>query len=514
MVELSKQSMCVGEQSIAAFSQAYCETDIIVPDVKPDIVKILQADANINIGNKSCGSNRITVEGKADINVLYLGEDNCVYSINTTEQFSHLVDAKGVTDGMVPEIEVDVENIDCTVINSRKLSVKVLMGVDANAISQVEAELCTEIVDDAPFEILYDTVRPFVPVVRTADKFTIKEKIDIPSGKPSISNILHIGTKITDKECSVVANKVVIKGTLCVNTLYIGELSDNNIQYMEHEIPFVEVIEAEGAMEDMPVEVKLNIENTYYDILEDSDGDLRQMEIECVVLATIKINTEMQVDIIQDAYCIPCTYLAEKETTTVSRLVSDTKTTIGMRDVASMSPDFPEIMQVYNVVAKPNIATTEVQDGKVLLEGVIDAQILYLSNNPDSPVNCYKHQYKFSQTIDVDGAQADMICDIVVDIDHVSFNISMGREVELRFSMNVGIKIIASDAITYLCSLEKSEEEEEVKRGCCIRIYFVKDCDTLWDIAKRYKTTTGKIMEINEITGDSELFPGKQLLIG
>ena len=39
MIELNKENICMGERSVAVFSQAHCETDIIVPDVNPDIAK-------------------------------------------------------------------------------------------------------------------------------------------------------------------------------------------------------------------------------------------------------------------------------------------------------------------------------------------------------------------------------------------------------------------------------------------------------------------------------------------
>ncbi|MEE1043169.1 MAG: DUF3794 domain-containing protein, partial [Clostridia bacterium] len=148
MTELNKENVCMGEKSIPLFSQAYCEADVIVPDVYPDIAKIIQVSSTAGITNKNCSNDRINIDGRTEIVILYLGDDEGVYSISSNQQFSHIIDAKGTREGMYTEAEINVDSIDYIILNSRKLNVKVLMGIDANAVEDVNATLCTSLTTD------------------------------------------------------------------------------------------------------------------------------------------------------------------------------------------------------------------------------------------------------------------------------------------------------------------------------------------------------------------------------
>lgn len=512
MTDLKKEQMCVGERSTATFSQAYCETDIIVPDVKPDIVKVLQSDAHAVTVNKSCGNNRITVEGRADISILYLGEDNCVYSIGTSQNFSHTADAKGVTDTMTAEVEVNAERTDCTVLNSRKLAVRVLIGIDANAVESVFADLCTEIEGDDDYEVLQTVIRPFTTAVRTSDKFNVKERVDIPSGKPSVSNVLNMTANVTECEISGVENKIIVNGVLAVNTVYMGEMSDNSIQYVKHEIPFVEVMEAEGTEEGMTLDVHLDVENIYYDICEDGDGDPRILEVECIIGAMAKGYKESEINVIEDVYSTECATDVSRETAVVSRLSGEGEKECILKDTIVISADFPEITQVYNVTARPVIGSTEVYDKKVVVKGVMDCRILYLSNNSDSPINSYCKGFDFECEIEADGARRGMVCDVCIDVRHISYNINMGREVEVRVGVKICVKVISEDKLEYITSVSKNDKEE-LCQDCCIRLYFVKANENLWDVAKHYHTTVDSISKINNIPPDTVLKKGDKILI-
>ena len=59
---------------------------------------------------------------------------------------------------------------------------------------------------------------------------------------------------------------------------------------------------------------------------------------------------------------------------------------------------------------------------------------------------------------------------------------------------------------------EKDRDPEELQSLPGITCYFVKPGDTLWDIAKKFYTTTDKIRELNELKTET-LTPMQQLLV-
>ena len=44
-------------------------------------------------------------------------------------------------------------------------------------------------------------------------------------------------------------------------------------------------------------------------------------------------------------------------------------------------------------------------------------------------------------------------------------------------------------------------------------VYIVKEGDTIWDIAKKYKTSVAKIANINELPDENKLDIGQKILI-
>ena len=62
-MELVKENVTVNQVSCKGNTQVLVDEDIIVPDVKPDILKILQLDAVSCITNKEITNGRVNVIG-------------------------------------------------------------------------------------------------------------------------------------------------------------------------------------------------------------------------------------------------------------------------------------------------------------------------------------------------------------------------------------------------------------------------------------------------------------------
>ena len=64
-----------------------------------------------------------------------------------------------------------------------------------------------------------------------------------------------------------------------------------------------------------------------------------------------------------------------------------------------------------------------------------------------------------------------------------------------------------------LISDVKFEKTKSNKRTSSLIIYFVKEGDTLWSIAKKFRTTIEEIVEVNGIENTDKLEIGEQLFI-
>ena len=85
-------------------------------------------------------------------------------------------------------------------------------------------------------------------------------------------------------------------------------------------------------------------------------------------------------------------------------------------------------------------------------------------------------------------------------------------EVNVRFDgdkLNVSAQIypaleIIERAKQKILSVSTQKKDREIKKDAsCVRIYFPKEGDTLWEIAKKYHTTISRLKEQNDLSAEN-----------
>ncbi|MDR0406274.1 MAG: DUF3794 domain-containing protein, partial [Clostridiales bacterium] len=280
------------------------------------------------------------------------------------------------------------------------------------------------------------------------------------------------------------------------------------------EAPFTEIFDVAGADENMTADLRFAVKSVAYDAEEDSDGDCRILAADVRVGFTGRVTRQFEVEVVEDIYSTETELHVTRSTALLDKMVADTQTQITLSDAAALPAESPDIARVYNVIAKPYLASARVEHGKAVVEGVIDTYILYLSDSPENPLSAYKHETKFNRSLDAEHARDDMLCDVHLDVSGISYTIGGAREVQLRCVLGIGVRVISSDKIEYVSDITADAEAVAVpKTKCAIKIYFVQKGDKLWDVAKKYRTTAERILQANEIAEEAELAVGKQLII-
>ncbi len=519
-LELAKEYITINKILGGNLSQALVEGDIIVPDIKPDILKILQVDGTSMINSYEIQQNKLIVNGSVNFKILYTPDeaDLIIKSINVNTSFIHQIDMQMDDEDIKAKLHSDIEHIEFKVINARKVNVKAVVGVECQLISTKEIQMITDISStedrEEDIQILRRNIIANNLVVEKDEEFIIRDEIEVPVGKPPIKDLLKLDIKVTSKDTKVINDKVVIKGTLNISTLYIGEMDDDRINFMEHEILFTEVLDMQGAEEGMHCELDYSIQDMYYDIKEDLDGDNRIIEMEITLNSETKISKEQSIDIVEDSYSTKFDIEMEKERHEIEQIIDVKDTQLTLKEIITLPEDIPELLQIYNIITKPYVIDTRIEKDKLIAEGVVDTYILYLTNNQENPVYSYKQEISFKEEINIENISTNMDSQIKIEINHCSYNINTASEIELRCLLNVNSTITKTYSIDLIKEVDvMPAEDKELKKGASMVIYFIQKKDTLWEIAKRYQTTVNDIITFNEIEEGASLNVGHQLLI-
>lgn len=511
-MQLNKEAISINETVMRDFSQLLVEGDIIVPDIRPDMAKILQIDASAMVDEVVAGNGVADLSGRVVLNILYVPEEHSrpVCSIPATLEFGSQIENSAITPDSKCMVEVDVGHIDFTMLNSRKLSVRVVVEVQSRCMRENIVEVVQDIESEHPVEIKKENISIYNILSCTHTKFSLKDTLDFPAGKPSAVSMLKMDAKITDKDTRMVTGKLVIKGVVGLCSLYVSE--DNVIEFMEHEIPFTEVLDIDGAGEHSICDMDLWICQSDFDLRADINGDMRLIDIELLFGANVTLMQDSVIELVSDCFCIGRKMVCESKAYQLDEMVGQSARQHAVREILSIPEDMPEIETVYNITTKPYITDIRTQSGKAVVTGTVDCYVLYMTASSTMPLNSFKKQMEFTCSIDIDGLEENNDCEVKAEVAHTGYNLTMAGEVEVRVTLNLSAKAVRHKTV-YLLSDAYIDEtaEEEPRHG--IVIYFASGNDELWDIAKKYRVSINELMELNNLQDDKRPEAGRQLII-
>ncbi|MGI6668206.1 MAG: DUF3794 domain-containing protein [Acetivibrionales bacterium] len=113
-LELVKEAVRLNQSIGEDTTQNVIENDIIVPDVKPDIVRILMADGDAWINGAEAATDRILINGTIRYRILYISDDpdQPVRSITSSSAFQYSMDIPDTRQGMCCRAKCDIEHLE------------------------------------------------------------------------------------------------------------------------------------------------------------------------------------------------------------------------------------------------------------------------------------------------------------------------------------------------------------------------------------------------------------------
>ena len=100
--------------------------------------------------------------------------------------------------------------------------------------------------------------------------------------------------------------------------------------------------------------------------------------------------------------------------------------------------------------------------------------------------------------------------DIMLEVENYNVS-SQGDNIQVNIELNISTKMFKTIELNIIDNVEEKELENQEEYS--IIVYFVKAGDTLWNIAKKYRSTVENIKQINNIEDEDKLEINQQLFI-
>ena len=129
-IETEKNNLNINQIIADKREEIVVEGDCIVPDIKPDIIELIGTSGVVNVYKKELGEGKIRIDGCVSTYIMYAGNGERgkeTRSINHTLDFSQIISIQGINSEMDESVQVTIKNIECKIINERKINIRANM---------------------------------------------------------------------------------------------------------------------------------------------------------------------------------------------------------------------------------------------------------------------------------------------------------------------------------------------------------------------------------------------------
>lgn len=514
--DLEKKKITLDQQAGKESSQILLEGDVIVPDNKPDIEKILRCNGIVQLQEAKGNEDRVNFSGELLLFILYQSKKSIkpISGIETSLPIEDIIHIDGIDQNADITLSAVLNHLDCKLLNDRKINIKAVITVTAQATTSYTGEIIEAINDKPELQTKKGTMSINNTVENKKDRFIVKEEVTIPNNKPNIGEILQTTVSIADKDIRAMDGRVLVRGNLEITTLYVGDTDDSILEVVEHEIPFSGYIDGNDITSKMLVQADLQIENKDIQVMSDEDGEDRILNIEITIGTTMKVTDSEEMELIEDAYYPSKPLLIQRETIRYPNIIGTSKSQFAVKDTFVLEDSAVPIMQIETVWANATIDEVIPYEDKIEVQGVVAFEVLYIGESDSSPVAVVAQSVPFTQEIEIKGNHNDSDVSVTTSVENVTANMLSSNEIEVRATLNMDAIITEEKEGEIITEIDFDESEEIPNRSFASAvIYVVQRDDSLWSIAKQYNTTIDDIVMLNDIENPEMIYMGQKLLI-
>lgn len=486
--------------------------DYVIPDVQPDVQKILALDAKAKITGQEVMQNKIFVEGQIRYNLMYLAKSESnseVHNAIYTRDFSSYIEMSGARADMTCEAECNIEHIECNIINERKISIEGIMQLKGKVNRKLEVPVIKDVEALEDIQLLKNpsSIDKVIGVVK--GEIIAKSRLQVPMEKAEIGKIIKCDVTVHKGDTKLLEGKVQVEGFAKIQILYKASGS-RELASLEEDIFINNEIEASNVNYYMESNTDFRVKDVDFDIKEDDLGENRIVDVEAIITSDTKVMHKEEFNMIEDAYSPSKILRMEKKNYDMDVSLGQNTGDIIVKENLELPAEALKPVEVLNSSGKVTVTDKKILEDKVQIEGIINAAIIFKTNDEDNYVAAVNEQVPFSCLVDMPGAKIDMDAVVKVNLESLDAYVEAST-IAIKALIKVHAKVTYKAHKEFLEDIVPSDEEV-IKKKSSITIYIVQDGDTLWKIAKKYFATVEDLLKINDLEGEN-ISVGQKLII-
>ncbi|MCR4945115.1 MAG: DUF3794 domain-containing protein, partial [Clostridium sp.] len=136
--------------------------------------------------------------------------------------------------------------------------------------------------------------------------------------------------------------------------------------------------------------------------------------------------------------------------------------------------------KILSVEAIPIITSKEVIGAKIIVEGRVEYNVIYIPRDDSDSVNSVSYTEKFTNSLDLEESEHKIISEVECKIEHIDAKIMNERKISIEGVIDLNWEFYATTNIEFVKDIEASEGVEILKENQNIgRLASTKECDMI-----------------------------------
>lgn len=353
-------------------------------------------------------------------------------------------------------------------------------------------------------EVLQKTIHMNKLKARTNVQLTFDDDFNVPDTKPDILKIMREKGNIVLSEVRAMNGKVMLKGSLSFQILYLSENDSRPIHSITGEIPFEEMIHLDAAEPSDHIRVKWNMEDFTVNLINSRKISAKAV-VSFYITAEELYNAEAVSGLEDENVCV------RQRDLNMTRQVLAKKDTIRLKEEFPLSAGKPNIGEILYYNMETSNLSMRLMENKLEVNGDVSLFVIYTGEGGKS-LSFMEGQRPFQGTIETTGTSDGMIVDAECSIQRQDVQAKPDvdgeeRILDMEAVLNLELCVYENEQVSVLEDVYATDRELAPVMGeACYETMLMKNNSRL-RVQDRIKIPagTGKVLELCNVSGTVRL---------
>lgn len=477
-------------------AQVLVRAEALVPGAGRDAIEPLLADASLFLSQADVQADRVVIEGSVTSQAAYRqGEESTLKALGAQTSLNHVLDIPGAQPGMLCRVRGEAAHVDARYENGHMIF-QVTCNLTCQVLRLSPAQVITGISGAEGLQTMYRELQSVKLAAEASELALVKDSVSLPAALDARAALMDwAAVEIESTEPDL--GGVRVKGRVWVETLVSSGVAGRPAVTVRYPLALDQLVEMpQWLTGDVHAECDVRALRSEIEAAGE-DGDMR-LNCEGEVRVRVLANATDRASALIDAYATQgASLVIEREALRYCAAANHLRVCDVVRGTVLLGENAPGVGTVVAVKAVPVIGEWREESGQGRIDGVIEAQVLYIPGGSDAPASA-EAEMPFSLTV----PQA-LNGESLVDIQVLSAeaNALMSDRLEMKLSLSVACETRRREAMSVVSEVEAGES---LSRRPGVVIRWPEPDETAWDVARRYAVPVESVGAIE---------PGKPVVV-